>query len=86
MNELIQNYTEGKIKFSKLVSRLDELITNLDNPPQEWIEGAKSLWFDLEEINAVLLDEKNKDRTVETFKTDIAEIIKKLSLLIAEFP
>ena len=55
------------------------------NPSPKWIEEADSLWIELEEINAVMLDEKNEGKTIESFETEIVDIVSKLSVLISKF-
>lgn len=86
MSDLIHSYESNKIAFAHFVARMDELINNMNNPPQQWLGDVKSLWEDLEEINAILLDESNENRTIDNFKNEIALTITRLTELIAEFP
>jgi hypothetical protein len=86
MTDLIDKQRTGKIKFSHFVNRLDELIINLENPPQGWLEDAKLLWFELEEINAVLLDESNTVSTIETYRKEIDQKLARLTDLLTASP
>lgn len=85
MTDLIQNFKLRKMRFDQFVNRLDELIVNMDNPPGDWHERIKSLWMNLEEINAVLLDESNKNQTIEHFQSKIADLINNLEEQIQKF-
>lgn len=62
---LIILFKSGGYTFPILVNRLDQTIENLKNPDKEWIEKARELWFSLEMINAVILDESSSDNQSE---------------------
>jgi hypothetical protein len=78
-------YKSGDIKYHNFVNRLDDIIESFDNPPEQWHEDMKSLWVDFEEINAVLLDESNKEETISDYNDSITEYINNLSDLIKNF-
>lgn len=80
IKELIISYNKEEVRFCNFVNRFEEIISNFDNPSQDWLKEMKALWVSLEEINAVLLDEKNITR--RDFKAEILVIINKVLELV----
>lgn len=66
MVNLIQSYTDGKIKFDGLVRGLENGINGMIGFAEaEWLDEVRSIWGHLEIIYALVLDE---DRSVTSME------------------
>ena len=75
--DAIKSYKDKVFDFPNFVKRLNEIIKNFKDAQESWLNTADDLWFNLEEINAVTLDESSS-KNLDSYKTQIDEIIVKL--------
>ena len=65
MKELLHSYSSGNLPLNGLTQRLETLSDALPNPSHEWRIRFFGLWLGLEEVNALLLDEKKRKPNLE---------------------
>lgn len=83
MLDLISAYREGTIGLPTLVDNLDALRNALMSPPKPWLEQFEHLWGVLEDVYAVMLDNKETrlsnihQRLVEQSLNDLFPLIQR---------
>lgn len=81
MKELLDAYSGGRLPLNRLTQRLETLSNTLPNPSREWHTQFFRLWLGLEEVNALLLDSKRREPSIEEQHV-LDDRLSKLSALI----
>ena len=56
MLERLQGFRQGSVPLPRLISDLEGPLCALELAPQDWLDGFRSVWLDLEVAYAVALD------------------------------
>ena len=82
IQSIVVEYKKGEKSFSHLVNDLDALINILSQDREDFSDELRTEWWDLEQINAVLLDEKNPKNDLKEYEADILKCLSNISKLV----
>ena len=85
VKDMLLVYLQSRKSFGHLVSDLDGLISAIVEYEKDLSDNLRIEWWDLEQINAALLDELNPKNDIEEDKKDIEKCSAAIIRIVEEY-